>query len=264
MPLQTSRSLAETAWAEVREPLDRQLSPLGLRAMSALAPRPGERILDVGCGAGQTVGQLAYSVGPSGSVVGIDIAPLLLAIAREQMMALANVSFIHGDAQTSPLQAGTFDAIFSRFGVMAFAEPVDAFCNFHRALKPDGRLAFVCWRSLAENQLDWLPLRAAGLEKDVDTTPFSFEDPRRVREVLSAAGFSEIKVEPDEQHVTCGDLEATLTVVTKVGPLGRILRENPRLIADVEQPVRQALTACNGPGGVILKAATWIVTALSA
>lgn len=131
MSLSTSQLLAESAWAEVQEPLDRQLSPLGLRALAALGPRTGERILDVGCGSGQTVVQLAEAVGASGAVVGIDIAPGLLAIARKRTSNLANVCFIQGDAQSSSLQTGIFDAVFSRFGVMAFANPVEAFGNFH-------------------------------------------------------------------------------------------------------------------------------------
>ena len=260
-PRANSRSLAENAWAAVREPLDRQLSPLGLRAMVALDPKPGERVLDVGCGAGQTVVQLAEAVGPAGEVVGIDIAPLLLEIARERAATHANVSFIEGDAQTSCLQAEGFDAIFSRFGVMAFGDPVEAFGNLHQAMKPDGRLAFVCWRSLTENELDLLPLRAAGLEGAVDMTPFAFEDPARVRGVLRAAGFDEIAVEPHEQNVGSGGLEAMLSVVMTVGPLGKILREAPSLRDNAEEPVRRALAACEGADGVTLKAATWIVTA---
>ena len=146
--------LRDQAWAAVREPLDLQLSPLGLRAMAALAPNPGERILDVGCGAGQTCVQLVEAVGAAGEVVGIDVAPLLLGIARERAGGHANVSFIEDDAQTARLPAGRFDAVFSRFGVMAFADPIMAFANLRETLKPRGRLAFVCWRALAENELD--------------------------------------------------------------------------------------------------------------
>lgn len=229
--------------------------------MAALDPKPGQQILDVGCGAGQTVLQLAGAVGPAGEVVGVDIAPLLLEIARKRAARYANVSFIEGDAQTSRLQAESFDAIFSRFGVMAFDDPVEAFGNLQQALKPDGRLAFVCWRSLTENELDLLPLRAAGLEGLVDMTPFAFADPAQVRRILRAAGFDQIAVEPHEQNVGSGGLEAMLAVVLTVGPLGRILRENPSLRASAEPPVRRALAACEGSDGVTLKAATWIVTA---
>jgi len=245
----------------VREPLDLQLSPLGLRAISALHPKPGERILDVGCGAGQTCAQLADAVGDAGEVVGVDIAPLLLCVARERAAAHPNVSFIEGDAQTVRLPAGRFDAIFSRFGVMAFSEPIIAFANLRASLKPGGRLAFVCWRALADNDLDLTPLRAAGLEDLADMTPFAFEDPARIREVLNMAGFGQVAIEPHDQNVGSGGLDAMLEVVLAVGPLGRILRENPSLREAAEPSVRRALAARDGPIGVTLKAATWIVTA---
>jgi len=260
-PHANARSLAEAAWAAVREPLDLQLSPLGLRVMAALAARAGERILDVGCGAGQTVVQLAERVGPAGDVVGVDIAPRLLDLARQRAAGQTNVSFILGDAQTCALPARRFDGIFSRFGVMAFADPVVAFGNLRQALKPDGRLAFVCWRCLAENELDHLPLRAAGLEDAIYATPFSFEHPARVREVLRAARFREIALEPYDQNVGSGGLDAMLAVLLAVGPLGKILRENPSLRDRAEPRVRQALAAREGREGVTLKAATWIVTA---
>jgi len=221
VPSPNARPLAEAAWAAVREPLDLQLSPLGLRAMAALAPRPGERILDVGCGAGQTVVQLAEAVGPAGEVVGLDISPLLLDLARTLSAGRSNVGFVAGDAQTCALPAGRFDGVFSRFGVMAFADPEEAFHNLRRGLKPDGRLAFVCWRSLAENELDHLPLRAAALEGEADATPFSFEDPARIREVLHAAGFRDVAIEPHDQEVGSDGLEAMLDVLLSVGPLGK-------------------------------------------
>src|SRR5437868_2293340 len=106
-PSQRPADLAAAAWAEVREPLDRQLSPLGLRAMDALSPRAGDAVVDIGCGAGQTVLQLAERVGPQGRVVGVDIAPGLLDVARERAGGLSQVSFIEGDAARLDLRAGS-------------------------------------------------------------------------------------------------------------------------------------------------------------
>jgi SAM-dependent methyltransferase len=253
--------LGQSAWAEVQEPLDRQLSPLGLEAMAALNPRPGWRVLDVGCGAGQTVLQLAQAVGPAGAVSGIDIAPRLLDIARVRAAHLSNVTFMAGDAQTHALGQRSFDGIFSRFGIMAFSDAIAAFRNLRGALKRGGRLAFVCWRSLAENELDNLPVRAAGLERLVDLTAFSFSDRAMICEVLGEAGFRDVFVKPHDRSVVCGDLDATLAVVLKVGALGRILRERPSLGPEVGPAVRRALEARQGPGGVALGAATWVVSA---
>jgi SAM-dependent methyltransferase len=129
-------TLAARAWVEVCEPLDRQLAPLGKEAIAALQPARGERILDVGCGAGQTLLQLAEMVGSEGAVVGVDIAAELLEVARERVKHLPNVDLLCGDAQRLDLRSLRLDAIFSRFGVMAFADPVAAFENLQAALRP--------------------------------------------------------------------------------------------------------------------------------
>ena len=213
----------------------------------------------VGCGTGQTLLQLAKRVGPAGHAIGVDIAPLLLEVARERARGLRQVSFIEGDAVVFDLPTQSVDAVFSRFGVMALSDHAAAFSNFHRILKPDGRLAFVCWRSLEENELDHLPLRAAGLEHLLDPTPFSFEDPVYVRATLEAAGFHKVSVNSDDQAVTSGDLESMATVLLRVGPLGRILRENPELRVAAEPRDRAALAARGAR--VALHAATWIVGA---
>jgi SAM-dependent methyltransferase len=201
------------------------------------------------------------SGGPKGRVIGVDIAPLLLDVARERARGLGQISFIEGDAALLDLPPESVDAFFSRFGVMALSDHAAAFSNFHRMLKPGGRLAFVCWRSLVENELDLLPLRAAGLEHLLDPTPFSFEDPAYVRATLENAGFSEISISAYDEAVTSGDLGSTLTVILKVGPLGRILRENPELGLTAEPRVRAALAAKGDPARVALQAATWIVSA---
>lgn len=255
------RDLAARAWVEVADLLDLQLSQLGLLAIEALAPGPGDAVLDIGCGAGQSVLQLAERVGPAGRVTGVDIAPLLLDVARRRAAGRGEVNFIEADAQTLALPDRSFDCLFSRFGVMAFAEPGAAFANFHRLLKPSGRLSFVCWRALEENELDLLPLRAAGLEDRLDPTPFSFADPGHIRNVLGSAGFVDIAVEPQDVNVSSGGIDAMLAVLMKVGPLGRILRENPQLRAEAEPRVRAALAARGGPAAVLLNAGIWVVTA---
>jgi SAM-dependent methyltransferase len=253
--------LAAEAWAEVCDPLDLQLSPLGLRAMEALAPGSGDVIVDVGCGAGQTVLQLAERVGPAGKVIGVDIAPLLLDLARRRAGNLSQVSFAECDALALDLPHQSVDGVFSRFGVMNFSDPVAAFCGFHRMMKHSARLAFVCWRSLGENELDLLPLRAAGLEHLIDHTPFSFADPDTVHATLKAAGFSQITIRAHDEAVSSGHLDAMATVLLRVGPLGKILRENPELRIAAEPRLRAALATTGDRSCVALKAATWIVTA---
>lgn len=190
------------AWAEAYELIDLQLSPLGLRAIEALGLGSGDIVLDIGCGAGQTLLQLAERVGTEGQVIGVDVAPLLLEIARHRTERLSQSRLIQADAQTLELPSESADAVFSRFGVMSFNDPVAAFANFRRILRPSGALAFACWRSLQENELDHLPLLAAGFQSAADESPFSFADPEHIRRTLQAAGFSDIVIHTHDEKVS--------------------------------------------------------------
>jgi SAM-dependent methyltransferase len=229
--------------------------------MDVLRSQVGDVIVDLGCGAGQTLLQLAERVGPAGRVIGVDISPLLLDVALERVQGIKQVSLIENDAAALDLPSRSVDAVFSRFGVMALSDHAAAFSNFRRMLKPGGRIAFVCWRSLAENELDLLPLRATGLEHLADPTPFSLEDASYVRSTLERAGFIDVNVSAHDEAVTSGDLDAMTTVLMRVGPLGRIMRENPALRTAAEPRVRAALAALGDPACVSLNAATWIVSA---
>jgi len=256
------------AWAEIREPLERQLAPLGQAALALLAPHPGESILDIGCGGGTTALHLAQAVAPDGTVVGVDLSAAVLAFAQRAAQGCERVRFVQADAQIFPFEPASFDAAFSRFGVMFFADPVAAFINIRRSLKPNGRLAFVCWRTLEENPLDIVPLRAASAHLPPQPTddrdapgPFAFANPARVRGILEGAGFAQIEIIAHDEPVGSGDLDTMLAVCSRVGALGKILRESPALRAAVLPAVRSALAAHDGPDGVRLNAATWVVTA---
>ena len=260
--------LRVAAWAEVHELLELQLAPLGRRGLAALAARSGERILDIGCGGGTTALELFQAVAPAGTVVGVDLSAAVLEFAQRAAQGCERVRFIHADAQIFQFEPASFDAAFSRFGVMFFADPVAAFINIRRSLRPHGRLAFVCWRALEANALDILPLRAAAAHlppqpaPDPDAPgPFAFADPDRVRGILERAGFRAIDIEAHDEQVGSGDLDAMLAVISRAGSLGKILRENPELRATALPAVRSALAAHIGPDGVKLNAATWVVTA---
>lgn len=259
---------AGPTWAEQQAPLDRQLQPLGRRGMEALALQPGERVLDVGCGAGATTLELAAAAAPGGEAVGIDISRPLLDVARRRAAGASGVRFLEGDAQTYPFEPGSFDAVFSRFGVMFFADPPAAFASLRRALRPGGRLAFVCWRAMSENPIIALPMQAASRRLTPPPPPepgapgpFAFADPDRVRAILSAAGLEEVALTPHDEKIGSGDLSTTLALALRVGPLGGLLRENPDKRDVVIETVREALAAHEGPEGVKLGSATWIVTA---
>ncbi len=251
----------DQAWAEAYELIDLQLSPLGLKAIEALDLSSGDIVLDIGCGTGQTLLQLAARTGPDGQVIGVDVAPLLLDIARRRTRSLSQVKLIEADAQVLDLPAESADAVFSRFGVMSFNDPVAAFANFHRILRPSGALTFSCWRALHDNELDHLPLSAAGIQSIVDESPFSFADPEHIRRILEAAGFREIVIQSHDEMVSSGDLDAMTEVLLKVGPLGKIIRENPARRGTVEPRLRAALNALGDPSRVRLLASIWIVGA---
>jgi SAM-dependent methyltransferase len=205
-------------------------------------------------------------VGPRGEVVGIDLLQAAVDVLRNDPELSENVTLLCGDAQIYPFDDGAFDAVFSRFGVMFFADPIVAFRNILRALRPAGRLGFVCWRRLEENELDELPLRAAAphlppqlVEGAVSSGWFSFSDPDVIREVLARAGFVDIEIVAHNELVGSGSLRDTMDVFSRVGALGAILRENPQLKRAVLPALEETLRRMDGPEGPRLRAATWLV-----
>lgn len=258
-------------WVGLQDRLDRQLSPLGLTAMAALDLAADDRVIDIGCGCGQTSLELAGEVGPDGTVLGVDISAPMLDVARRRAAQadLGNVQFLEADGQTHFFKQGGADALFSRFGVMFFEDPPAAFANLRKALRRGGRLGFVCWRPMAENQWMLLPLQAAlkhvpppAAAPDPHAPgPFAFADPERVRGILTAAGFSRIEINAHDTKIGGNGLEETVELSLKVGPLSRLLGEHPGARGAVTESLREALESHAGPSGVYLSAAVWIVTA---
>jgi SAM-dependent methyltransferase len=236
---------------------------------------PGERVLDVGCGCGQTSLQLAERVGASGSVTGIDISAPMLARARERAaeQSLRNLRFLEADAQAARLGAGVFDLVFSRFGVMFFADPGAAFANLHGSLAPGGRIAFVCWQELARNPWMAVPMRAAAQHLQLPPPPppdapgpLAFADPERVRGILTGAGFREVAIEPLEGRLSVGGStsgpEQAAQFLLEAGPLSRALRDAPAAsLPRIAAAVREAIAPFATPNGVMMGYGAWIVLA---
>lgn len=278
-------------WVEMNEIIDAQLVPLGDAAIEAAGAQPGMRVLDVGCGCGQTTLQLAERVGPSGAVVGLDISAVMLARAEERAneAGLGNVAFRVADAQTEVF-AGDFDLVFSRFGVMFFASPETAFANLRTALRPGGRLTALTWQPLPLNDWMFIPMQAAGkvlaeAAKDGSGSPpapqappdphapgpFALADSERMNAILSRAGFEQPQHTSIERELLVGggrSLDETAAFVSQLGPGGAALREaSPALREKVVAAVRAALEPFAEAGGsaadagVKMRAAAWLVTA---
>ena len=258
-------------WVTLQEALDRQLASFGRIVMDRLAIAAGERVLDVGCGCGETSLELGRRVGREGSVLGVDISTVMLERARERGRAVANVEFLAADAQTHAFAPASFDAVFSRFGVMFFADPRAAFANIARALKPGGRLGFHCWKKLVDNPWMTVPFFAALQHLPPPTPPppdapgpFAFADPDRVRGILADAGLAEIEFESrtDPMSLGTGDLDDAVDFALQMGPTSIALREaTPETVAKVRASVREALVPHQTPEGVSLTTSSWVVTA---
>ena len=261
---------AGQAWANNADGQDRELHELGTAALDALAPTPGESVLDVGCGPGTTTLLLAERVGPAGRVVGVDVSAPLLALASERAAGFDNVSFVDADAQTTILPGSPFDAVFSRFGVMFFADPDAAFANLHDATSSNGRLTFVCWQTPGENPWFLTPLMALAGLPDLEVPPplgpdepgpFAFADPDRIRRILAAGGWQDVDVRAYHDEIV-EDLDQRVEFSLRQGPAARaLMNANDDVRALAADRVRDALAQSARDGVVHLSRAAWIVTA---
>jgi ubiquinone/menaquinone biosynthesis C-methylase UbiE len=255
-------------WAELNDQTERMLSYITAALMPFAAAKPGEHVLDIGCGCGTTSAAHAKSVGSSGTVVGVDISKPMLAIAR-QNSASANTTFIEADASSHAFKP-EFDLVFSRFGVMFFADPGAAFANIRKALKPGGRLAFVCWRAAQENAWAARPLAAAfdllPPQEPVDPLapgPFAFADKTRLASILSGAGFKDVKADTLDTVAGMGaTVDDAARASLNIGPLSRAAGGlDDATKAKIHARVREALAGFKTPAGITPPAACWLASA---
>ncbi len=257
-------------WAARADRFDAASAAFDPALFEAAGIGAADRVLDVGCGAGVST-RAAARVAVDGHATGIDLSAPLLAEARRRSAAagLANTTFVQGDAQVHPFESASFEVAVSGFGVMFLGDPVTAFTNLARALRPGGRLAVLSWQPLARNE--WLlTLRrtlAAGRplpEPPGDAPgPFGLSDPDRVRRVLAAAGFGSVHVADVPAVVRLGaDAEDAFDFVAGLGMtrglLGGLDDGVRRAVLD---ELRATLAEHATPDGVLLGAAAWLTTA---
>ena len=222
-------------WIACQEALDQRFAPLTELLIDRAQVDCGACVVDVGCGTGATTLELAGAVGAHGSVLAVDISEPLLAVARRQVMqgGHANVRLVRGDAQTHRFERASYDLAVSRFGVMFFDDPVGAFRNLARALRPDGRLAFVCWAPLEDNPWFAVPL-AVGVERLGPPEPrprrapgpLALSEQDYVDEILSAAGLADVRIEQVSIWLPgAASTREEAELASQVGLLARLLRE---------------------------------------
>ncbi|HVX32736.1 MAG TPA: methyltransferase domain-containing protein [Solirubrobacterales bacterium] len=247
-------------------------------ALAAHPPRPGDRALDIGCGFGDTTRRLAELVGPAGEAVGVDVSAPFVELAREEAAraGVANVGYRVGDVQIADL-GGPYDYVFSRMGVMFFANPVQALRNVRAAMRPGGRACFVVWRRKLDN--GWVHEAERVVEQYLEHPeeteeptcgpgPFSMADADVVTQQLAIAGFEAIELRRSDLPLKMGaDLEGAIDLVMSIGPAGEVLRLwgdraeeiRPRIAADIRGVLEQFET----DDGVLAPSSTWIVSALA-
>lgn len=246
----------------------------GERALRDHPPKPGELVLDVGCGFGDTTQRIAGLIGTEGEAVGVDVAERFIEAANKETEQVPNVSFMVADVEMTEFEP-RFDYAFSRMGVMFFANPVAAMRNVRRALVPGGRLCVVVWRRKLDN--DWLHRAETVVEQFVQEPeesdeptcgpgPFSMANADTTSDILLNAGFTDIAFDRCDIDIKIGDdLDEAVALATALGPAGEVIRlagdEAERIRPQIEAALSEALAEFAGPDGVLAPASTWIVSA---
>ncbi|MDA1101366.1 MAG: methyltransferase domain-containing protein [Proteobacteria bacterium] len=251
-------------WVANQVALDRHLSALTDRLFHYNAIQPGERIIDIGCGTGTTALRAAAATGPDGAVLGIDLSHPMLGLARrraETQGGVTNLTLEIADAQSHAFEPGAFDLLQSRFGVMFFEDPTAAFANLRTALRPGGRLCFVCWGALADNPWFSIP-RAAAIrhlgEPEAEPPrapgPMAFAETDYVAGILNGAGFKDIDIKAETcDLIGASNIAETAAFALNVGPASRLIRLHdpaPAIIAAIRTDIEQALAPYDGAGGI--------------
>jgi len=270
---------AGASWVRHNTLLEQLLAEPGRRCMDSLSLPVGARLLDVGCGCGNQTLEWASRLDTDSTIIGVDISEPMLTLAEEFKVtnhsALnATIEFVEGDASDSLFPNETFDAIYSRFGVMFFADPTAAFATLRETLKPEGQLGFVCWQSPALNPFFTAPMQAAlsvlpppPPAKPGAPGPFGLADRDVIERVLTDAGFTALKIEPLTLQLSVGasqSFDEIFEELIQIGPAAALIAESdPALKEPARAAVYERLSQFYSPGkGVSFEANFWLVNAV--
>src|SRR5215207_3552260 len=258
-------------WLVHEERYERMLAPFTGRLLIVAAIGRADRVVDIGCGTGSTT-RAAGRVAIEGGALGVDLSAAMLrqAAHRAQEERLTNVRFEHGDAQVHRFTPAFGDVALSRFGMMFFADPAAAFANIARGLRPEGRLVFVCWQNLTDNE--WIVVLGGAAAQHValpsvddPTAPgmFSLGDRDRIAAVLRAAAYTDVAIESVAEPLWMGaDVVDAVAFFKSTGIWTRLIRDaDPPTVARVSEAVQAALEPYVTPDGVLLGSRAWLVTA---
>lgn len=259
-------------WIDEQAAMDAALAPVLDLLLGRAALRPGQRVLDIGCGTGTSTIEIAGRVAPGGEAHAVDIAAALLETAQSRAARVPNAEFTLADAQTHGFAQQSYDIALSRFGVMFFSDPAAAFANIARALKPGAPLIFAAWCSVADNPWFRLPARVAmqRLGKVTPTPPrapgpMAFEEADYVTDILTRAGLEEISVTRADLHLTpLGTPADVAALAMRIGPATRIIAEREGTPADaaaIEAAIAEAMAGFDTGRGVRVPAAIQLCTA---
>jgi SAM-dependent methyltransferase len=246
------------------------------RALPHFGIRPGDRVLDIGCGCGETCLEIGRAVGAEGEVLGIDCTRTFLDVANAErdLAQLSHVRYVLGDAQAYELPRDHFDVAFSRFGVMFFESAVRALRNARRALKPGGKVGLIVWRRLSDNPA-WGAAKEIALRhlpppgEDAKTCgpgPFSMADEQTDRDMLAAAGFCDPEFFRIDAEICVGrTIDEAIDFQILVGPSGEIVREageeGKRKLPDIQRDLHDLLAAHVRSDGVWMASSSWAIVA---